>query len=154
MRGVFDDKHVIMFKWLRRIGILIVVAISMVVATLSVAGLLYGARARQRTPAGILRYSSLYVPTSDGTRIAIDVALPKDTKPGQRLPVLIKGTPYWRASQLTFLGGAFAELGLLYGGVTDADVPLLNNREYAVITADTRGTGASFGHVECSTTER
>ena len=28
----------------------------------------------------------------------------------------------------------------------EPDVALLNDRGYAVITADTRGTGASFGH--------
>jgi hypothetical protein len=31
---------------------------------------------------------------------------PKDPKTGAKIPALIRGTPYWRATRLTFLGGA------------------------------------------------
>jgi putative CocE/NonD family hydrolase len=136
-----------MFKRLGKLfGGLIATIILIVVATLATSEFLYLKKARQRTAAGTLRYTSQYLPMSDGTRLAIDIALPKVLKQGDKIPALIKGTPYWRASRLTFLGGALAELGLLGGLPTEPDVALLNDRGYAVITADTRGTGASFGH--------
>src|SRR5262249_25818648 len=97
-------------------------------------GIYIPGKARQRTAAGTLRYTSQYLPMSDGTRLAIDIALPKVLKPGDKIPALIKGTPYWRASRLTFLGGALAELGLLRGLPNEPDVALLNDRGYAVIT--------------------
>ena len=46
----------------------------------------------------------------------------------------------------TFLGGSLEELGVLKFP-NEAEVPFLNDRGYAVIVADARGTGASFGHV-------
>jgi putative CocE/NonD family hydrolase len=137
-----------MFQRLARLfGGLIAMIILIAVATLVASGFVYLETARERTAAGMLRYTSHYLQMSDGTRIAIDMSLPKVLKPGDRIPALIKGTPYWRASRLTFLGGAMAELGLLRGLPIEPDVGLLNDRGYAVITADTRGTGASFGHV-------
>jgi uncharacterized protein len=137
-----------MFKRLANLlGRVIATIILIIVATVAASGFIYLGKARERTAGGMLRYTSHYLPMSDGTRIAIDIALPKVLKPGDKIPALIKGTPYWRASRLTFLGGALAELGLLRGLPNEPDVVLLNDRGYAVITADTRGTGASFGHV-------
>ena len=137
-----------MFKRLAKLfGGLIAAIILLVVATLAASGLLYLEKARERTATGMLRYTSHYLPMSDGTRIAIDISLPKVLKPGDKIPAPIKGTPYWRASRLTFLGGALAEFGLLRGLPLEPDVALLNESGYAVIIADTRGTGACFGHV-------
>jgi hypothetical protein len=97
-------------KVLKRIGIGLMLFVGLLVvivaATVVVAGLLYRAKERERTPAGLPRISSLYLTMSDGTRIAVEVALPKDLRPGQKIPVLIKGTPYWRSPQLTFPGAA------------------------------------------------
>jgi putative CocE/NonD family hydrolase len=138
-----------MGKWLRRVlfgaaavagglvGLLIVIVI--------VAGLLYRDPARALTPAGEPRGASLYVTMADGTRIAATVWLPADLRPGERVPTLIKGTPYWRGGALTFLGRAATQLGapVLQD---EPDVGILNARRYAVVNVDTRGTGASFGH--------
>jgi predicted acyl esterase len=63
----------------------------------------------------------------DGTRIAIEVWLPKVVTAGERLPALMKGTPYWRAPE--------------------KEVAILNARGYAVVGIDARGTGASFGSI-------
>lgn len=135
-----------MFKRLVKLfGGLIAALVLIVVATVAASGFIYLEKPRERTTAGMLRYTSEYLLMSDGTRIAIDIDLPKLLKPGDKIPALIKGTPYWRASRLTFLGVALAELGLLRGLPTEPDVILLNDRGYAVIAADTRGTGASFG---------
>jgi uncharacterized protein len=112
---------------------------------LVMAGIASGAFAMDRdaaakSPAGEARNFSLYVSARDGTRIAVDVWLPANLTPGERVPALIKGTPYWRARELSALGRAKApELA------TEPDVPLLNARGYAVAAVDARGTGASFG---------
>ena len=137
-----------MFKRLAKLfGGVIATIVLIIMATVAASGFIYLEKARERTAGGMLRYTSQYLPMSDGTRIAIDIARPKVLKPGDKTPTLIKGTPYWRASRLTFLRGALAELGLLRGLLSEPDVALLNDRGYAVITADTRGTGSSFGQV-------
>lgn len=114
-------------------------------AVLAVAGLLYRDPDRAPTPAGLPHLSSLYLTMRDGTRIAADVWLPPSLAAGERVPVLIKGTPYWRASALSFLGKALWTLGE-HPRRGDPDTPILNRRGYAVVAVDTRGTGASFGH--------
>ena len=136
-----------MLKLARRILAAIAVIVAAIVLAVAVAGLLYVAQSHEQTAAGTLRSFSLYVPMSDGTRIAIDVMLPKNLKAGERIPALIKGTPYWRFPELTFAGKVFAELGLLKG-LAEIDAPPMNDRGYAVIIVDARGTGASFGHVD------
>jgi uncharacterized protein len=138
-----------MGKWLRRLvlgaGALVAGAAIVLCATLVVAGLLYRDPARELTPAGLPRGASVYLPTRDGTRMAATIWLPSDLRPGQRAPALIKGTPYWRGGALTFLGKALSELGLPVIP-PEPDIGILNERGYAVIAVDTRGTGASFGH--------
>ena len=109
------------------------------------AGLLYRDPAWELTPAGLPRGGSVYLPARDGTRIAATIWLPSDLRPGQKVPALIKGTPYWRGGALTFLGKALSELGLPIIPL-EPDIGILNQRGYAVIAVDTRGTGASFGH--------
>lgn len=125
------------FKWISVALGAIVLLIALVIAG---AGEIYNLA--DHTEGG--RYSSLYLPMRDGVRIAVSVALPKDLKPGEKIPALIKGTPYWRAAQYSFLGGAMAEVGLLNFG--EPDVAFMNKRGFAIVTVDTRGTGASFGH--------
>lgn len=132
-------------KWLlRAIAAVVLVA----AATLVVAAALYSARPPERTAAGQQRITSLYLTMSDGVRIAIDVVLPKTLAANVKIPALIKGTPYWRAPQLTFLGGALVQLGLVDSSGIEPDAPLLTARGYAVVVVDTRGTGASFGHTD------
>jgi putative CocE/NonD family hydrolase len=138
-----------MVKWLRRAligaGALVAGLVVVVAATIIVAGLLYRDPALARTPSGPPRAASLYLPMRDGTRIAATVWLPANLQRGQRIPALIKGTPYWRGGGLTFLGKALTQLGapILQD---EPDIGILNQRGYAVISVDTRGTGASFGH--------
>jgi putative CocE/NonD family hydrolase len=134
-----------MQRLLRWLGIVVGAAIAVTTAVILIAGLLHEAKPVERTAGGAPRLISLYVPMSDGVRIAIDVALPDTLKAGERAPVLIKGTPYWRGVDLSFLGKAAAQLHLFDS--SEPDVPLVNARGYIVITADTRGTGASFGHL-------
>lgn len=74
--------------------------------------------------------ASLYVPMADGTRIAIDVLLPKDLPQSAKIPALLNFTRYWRAQenqQPSELQKFFVSHG------------------YALIFVDVRGTGASYG---------
>ncbi|HEY1425987.1 MAG TPA: CocE/NonD family hydrolase [Caulobacteraceae bacterium] len=138
-----------MVKWLRRIligaGALVAGLALVLVATIVVAGLIYRDPAMAPTPAGPPRGASLYLPMRDGTRIAVTVWLPAGLQRGQRVPALIKGTPYWRGGGLSFLGKALTQLGMPILQ-DEPDIGILNARGYAVIAVDTRGTGASFGH--------
>jgi putative CocE/NonD family hydrolase len=79
--------------------------------------------------------SSEYVRARDGTRIAVDVHLPKGAQ--ERLPALIEYTRYWRASENATTGVRNPSLNAL-------DRFFITNG-YAVVKVDARGSGASFG---------
>ncbi len=79
---------------------------------------------------GMPRVRSVYVPMRDGVRIAIDEILPPAIAAGVRVPALLVTTRYWRAQR----GRPPSETDLFFAG-----------HGYAVIRADERGTGASFG---------
>lgn len=121
-------------------GVLILTVFSLVVVALVGAGIVY--KFKDLTDSG--RISSRYLTMRDGVRIAVTVTLPKEFKPGEKVPVLIKGTPYWRGGQFSFLGGAMAELGLFSYG--EPDVGIVTDNGFALVSVDARGTGASFGH--------
>ena len=133
-------------KWLG-IGVAAIAGLGVlgVALTVVVASLLYDMKKPDCTAGGSLQHSSQYVQMSDGVRIAVDIDLPANMAAGTKVPVLIKGTPYWRGANLSFLGKAAAELGMSHMG--EPDVGILNDYGYAVVTVDARGTGASFGHV-------
>ena len=139
-----------MGKWLRRLvlgaGALVAAAAFALCATLVVAGLLYRDPARELTPAGLPRGASAYLTMRDGTRIAVTIWLPSDLRPGQRVPALVKGTPYWRGGALTFLGKALTRARRAVSCRRARHRHPQRQRGYAVIAVDTRGTGASFGH--------
>jgi putative CocE/NonD family hydrolase len=130
------------FKWL---GLAVAGLLVMAIVGMLVAGIVYRTTGPGLTASGLPHDASRYLAMRDGTRIAIDVWLPKDLKPGEKIPALIKGTPYWRSASPTFLGGALSELGVLTLDV-DPDTEILNRRGCAVVGVDTRGTGASFGY--------
>lgn len=136
-------------KWLGITAGILVLAVAVVIA---VAGLLYTMKAPVRTAGGMRQHTSLYIPMSDGVRIAVDVWLPKDLAAGGRVPVLIEGTPYWRGGTLTFIGKAAAELGLF--DPAPSDIARVTAHGYAVLSVDTRGTGASFGHQDIMFSDR
>jgi uncharacterized protein len=74
--------------------------------------------------------SALYVAMRDGTKIAIDVMLPKDLPPATRIPALLSITRYWRATE---------------NRQPDNLQKFFVRHGYALIMVDVRGTGASFG---------
>ncbi|HEV2365445.1 MAG TPA: CocE/NonD family hydrolase [Caulobacteraceae bacterium] len=133
-----------MKRLLAGLGALILGLFLLAVVIVFAAGALYSLTSAPRTPSGLKQVSSAYLTMSDGARIAVDLWLPPDLKRGQRVPVLIKGTPYWRGYQLGFLAKALIELHLMKP-LVEPDLPYLARRGYAVLAVDTRGTGASFG---------
>lgn len=90
-----------------------------------------------RAPApGFPRLRSLYLPMPDGVRLAVDVWLPAGTTAGAKLPTVLETDRYWRARAYP-------------GGIKDNPNYFVakpwNERGYAYVFADLRGTGASFG---------
>jgi putative CocE/NonD family hydrolase len=140
-------------KWIGvGVGGLLVLALVVAAGAIVVGVILFDRNAKATVPAGYARNSSVYVTSADGTKIAIDVWLPKTLKAGEHVPGLIEATPYWRGRQLTLLGKAFATF-LAPNIAVEPDVEILNRRGYAVIVADARGTGASFGTLKIMFTD-
>ena len=88
--------------------------------------------------------ASHYVTMRDGVRIAIDVILPGNLKPGERIPALLQQGRYWRSISLRWPASVFFE-GVGQGRIGAMKV-FFAERGYAWIDVDTRGSGASFGH--------
>jgi hypothetical protein len=74
--------------------------------------------------------ASVYVPMSDGVRIAVDVILPAPLGEETRIPTVLTATRYWRAVE---------------GRPPVPPQRFWTDHGYAVVTMDVRGTGASFG---------
>jgi uncharacterized protein len=77
-----------------------------------------------------------YLIMRDGTRIAIDVYLPK-REPGARVPTALKMTRYHRSEE-TQRSDPLNDRALI-------TAERWNDNGYAVVNVDARGTGASFG---------
>jgi uncharacterized protein len=73
---------------------------------------------------------SLHIPMRDGVRIALDVVLPDPMPAGGKVPAVLTVTRYWRSRE---------------GAELDAFERLFPSHGYAMISGDSRGTGASFG---------
>jgi putative CocE/NonD family hydrolase len=92
-----------------------------------------------RSPA---KRESLYLTMPDGTKIAADVWLPADLKPGQKVPTILRSVRYWRGYQPGPMASIFRLLGQ---GDLDAENIQWAEAGYAFVTIDVRGSGASFG---------
>ena len=110
--------------------------ILLVLAALALAGAARPATAAGRAGAVLPRLHSLYVPMTDGTRLAVDVWLPAGTTDAARLPTVLETDRYWRAR--AYAGGYRNNPNYLIAKPWNA-------RGYAYVFADLRGTGASFG---------
>jgi putative CocE/NonD family hydrolase len=94
-------------------------------------------------PAGMRRNTSVYVRMRDGVEIAIDIWLPPGQKTGERVPVLMKATRYWRATQYGWAYRPMMAVGAIQPPRSSVDY--FNRRGYAVLLIDARGSGASGG---------
>jgi hypothetical protein len=98
-----------------------------------------------------IQSSSFYLPMQDGTKLAIDVHLPRDLASGRRIPTILHQTRYWRSLDIRFPFNWFVDgRYLLWGSYRRYFV----SRGYAWVDVDVRGTGASFGTWEHSYWER
>lgn len=81
---------------------------------------------------------SAYVTMPDGVRIAVDYYLPRGLSPDARLPTIFQQTRYYRSiANRDDPAGSCRKVPSLPG--------YFAQRGYAVVVADVRGTGASFG---------
>lgn len=86
---------------------------------------------------------SLYIPMKDGTKIAIDLWLPADLKPGEKIPAMLRSTCYWRGYQMESVGRLMEDYALMPGGMSEPQQ--WAEAGYALVLIDVRGTGASYG---------
>jgi hypothetical protein len=88
--------------------------------------------------------TSRHLTMRDGTRIAIDVCLPRDAG-AARLPTIVRSTRYFRRFQLASpLRGRVPETA-----IDPLNAPLralFTSQGYAWVDVDARGSGASFGY--------
>jgi uncharacterized protein len=99
----------------------------------------------EMTPARIRQSTSQYVRMRDGTEIAVTVDLPANLKGGERVPVLMRTTRYWRAPQI---GWTLRMLVALHEASPPQELEdaYFNRRHFAVLVVDARGSGASGGN--------
>jgi uncharacterized protein len=103
----------------------------------------------ETTPSGIRRNTSHYVTMRDGTRLAVDVWLPTDYRGGERLPVLMRSTRYWRAVQPRLPLRLRVLLHLQSrDALFAAQDRYFSERRFVVVLADVRGSGASEGELD------
>jgi len=81
---------------------------------------------------------SLYIPMRDGTRLAVDLYLPRGLAPETRITALFAATRYWRNQQLRAPFSWFLSL-------PDPARNFFTAFGFAVLRIDMRGTGASHG---------
>lgn len=94
-----------------------------------------------------------FVALQDGTKLAVDMFLPKDGPKQSSFPTIFIFTPYGRSyihPSMTWYEKLAARMTKGTGGpVFDYslkhDIKLLLSHGYAIVVADMRGTGASFG---------
>jgi putative CocE/NonD family hydrolase len=125
-----------------------------VILSLGIVGLLLLAKtaaARQpgegKPQAGLSQSRSLYVRMHDGVEIAVSVYLPRALKPNERVPVLMRTTRYWREPEKSWMLKMLLGLRLVRSHLfVDQQVKYFNERRFAVLLVDARGSGASGGH--------
>jgi len=88
---------------------------------------------------------SFYLSMSDGTKLAVDLYLPKGLKEGDKIPCILHQTRYWRRPQIRFPLSLFTN-GLI--GRTADMIKVFISNGYAIVNLDARGSGASFGYRE------
>jgi uncharacterized protein len=100
----------------------------------------------EMTPAGFRESTSVYIRMRDGVKIAVTVFLPR-VQAGERVPLLIRTTRYWRSEEVGWGFRVMVALHLVSPStLVDKEVAYFNERRFAVIVVDARGRGASSGH--------
>jgi len=123
------------------VGLAVLLGIAIVTARTKLPG-------EEMTPAGVRRSTSSYVRMRDGVEIAVTVNLPADWKLGEKLPVLMRTTRYWRAPQIGWTYRMLIGLHLVGppNETEDQQTAYFNQRHFVVLAVDARGSGASGGN--------
>lgn len=88
--------------------------------------------------------SSRYLVMRDGVKIAVDIYLPKGLKNDETVPAILQQTRYWRNCAFRAPFRWFLAPERLIPEERNS-LRYLTERGYAIVLADVRGTGASFG---------
>ncbi len=86
--------------------------------------------------------NSLYLEMRDGIKIATDIYLPKKLQ-DKKIPAILYLTRYVRSFEAKFPFNMIAKT--IFGQITKKEIKFFTSHHYAVVIADVRGTGASFG---------
>ena len=94
-----------------------------------------------------------FVTMRDGTKVAVDVFLPKDGPKHSKFPAIFIFTPYGRSylhPQMAWYEKIAARInkgtwGPVFDYSTKDDIKLFLSHGYAIVVADMRGSGASYG---------
>jgi putative CocE/NonD family hydrolase len=117
------------------------------IAALVVAAATARASNPEEKTAEIAHSGSVYVTMHDGVEIAVSVHLPRDLNANESVPVLMRTTRYWREPQKSWMLKMLLGLHLVHSDlVMDPQVKYFNQRRFAVLLVDARGSGASGGH--------
>src|SRR5579859_1971132 len=101
----------------------------------------------ETVPAGFKRDQAVYLVMRDGVEIAVDVWLPPNLQKGERVPCLMRSTRYWRAEQIRWGARVMVALHLMRSEEPFSSLNLFfNDRRFAVVLVDARGSGASGGN--------
>ena len=136
-----------MRRWARRVSVGIAGSGIVAAVVIAIATMRVKLPGEEMTPAGIRRASSRYVKVRDEVELAVSVYLPGDLKAGERVPVLMRTTRYWREPQIGWPPRMLAALHEASSDdLLDKQVAYFNERRFAVLLVDARGSGASGGH--------
>ena len=91
------------------------------------------------------RNQALYVTMRDGTKIAIDVWLPKNLSPKAKIPTIMRATLYQRTREILDKNIVANLPPYLLNLLNLKEPDYFNNAGYALVLVDARGRGASFG---------
>ncbi len=89
-----------------------------------------------------IKSSSQYLTMRDGVKIAVNLSLPADLPEGEKIPVILYQTRYWRGAQFNWPFNAFLNN---FSGKTGKLMKEVILRGYALVAVDARGSGASLG---------
>jgi uncharacterized protein len=135
-----------MRRWAKWIGLGLIAALLGGAAFMAIATAATKLPGSEVTPAGYRQRSSFYVKMRDGVDIAVTILLPPNLKPGERVPVLMRTTRYWRGPQIGWGLRMMVALHRLHlSDLVDKQRAYFNERRFAVINVDARGSGASGG---------
>lgn len=92
--------------------------------------------------------TSRHLVMRDGTKIAVDICLPKGLEPGAKVPTILRQTRYYRRFLVRKHAQAFLPPSL-FDPLNAPMRDLFIARGYAWVDVDVRGSGASFGERPC-----